>query len=81
MNNKFDMAIQYLESKGIKAFEIMNILTIPVSSPEEIEPIVSRVKSYLKECGYDKSWRIDPYYYDHHNELHEDMFGTKEETK
>lgn len=57
-------AVKYLESKGIKAVEGSGMLVIPCTSPEEIINLVSIIKRYLDEIGYDKSWLIDPYYYD-----------------
>ena len=75
--NNVDKAILYLKENGIDAFEVDRILTIPVSKPEEIYDMASTVRRLFKEIGFDKSWRIDPYYIEHHSGLHEDMFGTK----
>ena len=58
-----DKAILYLKEKGIESFEQAGILVIPASSPEEIYELASTIRRYFKECGYEKSWRIDPYYY------------------
>lgn len=69
-----EKAIAHLKAHGIESFELMNILTIPVDSPEEIEPMVSKLTKLLKECGYNKSWRVDPYYYEKHSSLTADMF-------
>lgn len=73
--NEFEIAIEYLKKQGIEAFELMNILVIPVDSPKKIMPTVSKVKTYLKECGYQKSWRVDPYYYERQQSVKKDMFA------
>lgn len=75
--NNVDDAIIYLKENGIDAFEVDRILTIPVSKPEEIYDMASRVRRLFKEIGFEKSWRIDPYYIEHHSGLREDMFGMK----
>ena len=59
-----ERAIKFLQERGINSFEQAGILVVPVSSVEELYGMISTVKSLLKECGYDKSWRIDPYYYE-----------------
>lgn len=58
-----DKAIIFLKEHGIEAFENAGILVVPVSTPEEIYEKVSVIKNLLKEVGYEKSWQIDPYYY------------------
>lgn len=57
-------AVKYLKENGIDAFEGAGILVIPCSSAEEIYDLVSKVKNLLKDIGYEKSWQIDPYYYE-----------------
>ncbi len=61
-------AIQYLKENGIEAFELMGILVIPTDSPETLDIFVSKVKKLLQACGYEKSWRVDPYYYEREQE-------------
>ena len=59
-----DEAIGYLEDNGIDAFEQAGIIVIPVGSVNELHDMVSTAKALFKECGYEKSWRIDPYYFE-----------------
>lgn len=61
-------AIEYLKKNGIESFELMGVLSIPVDSPEKLDYVVSRISKLLKECGYDKSWRVDPYYYERNHD-------------
>ena len=70
-----EKGMKYLKDNGIDSFELSGILVVPVSSPEEIETMVPRVKRLLKECGYEKSWAVDPYYYDKHTKIEHDMYG------
>lgn len=56
--------ISYLSEHGVKSHENSGILVVPVASPDEIEKMVSKVKGLLKECGYDKSWAVNPYCYE-----------------
>ena len=60
---QMDKAVAYLKENGIESFEGAGILIIPASSPEEIYDLVSRVRRLFKQIGYEKSWQIDPYYY------------------
>lgn len=70
-----EKAIAYLKEKGIEAFDGGDgILVIPVSSAEEIYDMANNVRRYFKECGYEKSWRIDPYYYQKRMSLSGAMF-------
>ena len=57
-------AIKYLKENGIEAIEGSGILIIPCSKAEEIYDLVSKVKNLFKDVGYEKSWQIDPYYYE-----------------
>ena len=57
------IAIDALKDAGIEAFELSSILVIPVSSPEDIYDMVSKARRIFKEIGYEKSWQVDPYYY------------------
>lgn len=70
-------AIAYLKQNGIESFEGAGILVIPVSDPEEIYDMATRVRKYFKEIAYEKSWQIDPYYIDRHNSLTSEMYDMK----
>ena len=69
-----ERAIAYLKEHGIDSFELMGILTIPVESPEELDTTVSKLSKLLKECGYEKSWRVDPYYYERQKSITNAMY-------
>ena len=69
-----EKAILYLKEHGIESFELMGVLVIPVSNPEELDIQASKISKLLKECGYDKSWSLDPYYYERHKSLEGEMF-------
>lgn len=58
-----EKAIKYLKDNGIEVFKNAGILTVPVSTPDEIYEKISIIKNLLKEIGYEKSWMVDPYYY------------------
>ena len=72
-----DKAIAYLKEYQIDSFECSGILVIPCTSPNEIYDMATRVRRYFKEIGFDKSWQIDPYFYDKHNSLTADMFDSR----
>lgn len=57
-------AVEFLRSNSIDAFESGGIVVIPCSNPEEIYDMANIVRRYFKEIGYEKSWQINPYYYD-----------------
>lgn len=57
-------AIAELAKRGIEAFELNNILVIPVEIPEDIYPTVEKARRIFREIGYEKSWMVDPYYYE-----------------
>ena len=57
------VTIEYLRGKGIESFEGPGILIIPCDNPEEIYDLATRCKRYFKEIGFEKSWQVDPYYY------------------
>ena len=61
------VAIAELAKYGIESFELAGVLTIPCGSPEEIYMMATKVRGIFKGIDYQKSWRIDPYYYVHHN--------------
>lgn len=67
-------AIDALKGIGIEAFELSRILVIPVDKPEDIYPTVERARRLFKEIGYEKSWQVDPYYYDKRQTLNGDMY-------
>ena len=70
-------AVIFLKSKGIDAFEQMNILVIPIEKDQLVvlDQIAKDMKRYLQECGYEKSWRIDPYYYENRQTLSGEMYA------
>lgn len=70
-----DKAIEHLKNNGVTAFELSGVLVIPVSSPDDIEPTVRQIKRLLKEISYDKSWAVDPYYYEKRGKIEHTMFG------
>lgn len=67
------MAIDYLETKGIKSHETAGILEIPVDSPSDVLDMASIVKHHLQDIGYDKSWQINPYYYENKEKMFNDL--------
>lgn len=71
-------AIKYLESKGINAHETAGILEIPVDSPSDVLNMVSIAKHHLQDIGYDKSWQINPYYYERARSLSGEMYDTSQ---
>lgn len=70
-----EKAIEFLKSKGIESFERMGILVIPVESAEQLDQVAKDIKRLLNECGYNKSWSIDPYYYEKKKTLEGEMYG------
>lgn len=62
-------AIERLKEEGIESFELTGILVIPCESPDDIFKMVGKVRRLLKEIDYQKSWQIDPYYYQKHQEF------------
>ncbi len=57
------VAIARLKEDGIESFEGPGILIIPCTEPEQIYDLVNKVRRIFKEIDYQKSWQIDPYYY------------------
>ena len=57
-------AIKHLKENGVEAFEDNGILVIPCSSPEEIYDLAGKARRLFKEIDYQKSWQINPYYYE-----------------
>ena len=74
-----ERVIEYLKTLGIESFERMGILVVPVSSPDEIYDTAERLRRIFKEIGYDKSWRIDPYYLSDQESLRREMYGGSNE--
>lgn len=72
-------AIDALKEVGIEAFEGHGILVIPASSPEDIYPMAEKARRVFKEIGYEKSWRIDPYYFDKLSSLTSAMYDDSQE--
>lgn len=72
-------AIDALKQHNIEAFEGHGILVIPASKPEEIYPLAEKARRVFKEIGYDKSWRIDPYYFEKRSSLTGQMFDDSQE--
>ena len=68
MKKEISKAIEFLSNHKIEAFELMGILVIPASDPQDLDTKVSNISKLLKQCGYTGSWRIDPYYYENHPE-------------
>lgn len=69
-----DEAVNILKERGIEAFEISGVLTVPCSSPEEIYKTAEKLRRIFKEIGFEKSWRIDPYYLEKRKSLASDMY-------
>ena len=72
-----DKAILYLKERGIDAVEESGILVVPCSSPEDIYPLANNLRRYFKEIGYNKSWSIDPYFYQKRGSIDYEMFNMK----
>lgn len=68
-------AVKKLKEHGIEAFEGKGILVIPCSTPEEIFDLANDVRRIFKEVGYNKSWQINPYYYDKKQSLTDIMYN------
>lgn len=69
-----ERAILYLKEHGIEAFEMMGILVIPVKSAEHLDDIAKQIERLLRDVGYSKSWRLDPYYYERHQSVEGEMY-------
>lgn len=62
-------AMKYLKENEIDAVEVGGILVIPYDyihdgDADEIYKVISKLKGLLKDIDFNKSWMIDPYYYD-----------------
>ncbi len=64
--NDISVAIARLKEDGIESFEGSGILIIPCTEPEQIYDMVNKVRRIFKEIDYQKSWQVDPYYYQKH---------------
>ena len=69
-----DEAVNILKMRGIEAFELSGVLTVPCSSPDDIYDMADKLRRIFKEIGFQKSWRIDPYYLEHRKTLAADMY-------
>ena len=58
-----DIAIDHLKRYEIEAVEKSGILVIPCNGPQELFETVNKVRRYLKEIEYEKSWEVDPYFH------------------
>lgn len=67
-------AIEALKGIGIESFELSRILVIPVDKPEDIYPTVEKARRVFKQIGYEKSWQVDPYYYEKRQNLNGQMY-------
>lgn len=56
--NEFQRAIDFLLTRGIEAHEEKLMINVPVSTPNQIGPMATKLKKLLDECGYEKSWRV-----------------------
>ena len=72
-----DRAIDFLKDKGIEAHELMGILVIPVDSCEHLDQTAKDIKRILDSIGYEKSWRLDPYYKERHESVTGNMYEQK----
>lgn len=79
VGSDIDRALLYLKDNGIEGFSQDSILVIPCSSPEEIYNMAGKVRRLFKEIGYEKSWRIDPYYFERRSSLAGQMFDNSQE--
>ena len=69
-----DDAIKFLKSKGIESHENMGVLIIPVADARTLDSTASKIKKLLVECGYEKSWSLNPYYYDEQRSIVAEMY-------
>lgn len=80
MSCSIEEAVKHLKEKDIEAIDGGNILVIPFNyvekcfSSEDIANFVNTIKHHLQDVGYDKSWQINPYYYERKESLAGEMF-------
>lgn len=72
-------AIARLKKDNIESFAGPGILIIPCNDPEAIYGLVTKARRIFKEIGYDKSWQVDPYYWDKHRKEDGSIEITREE--
>ena len=68
-------AIARLKEDSIDSFELASVLVIPCNSAEEIYDLANKARRVFKEINFEKSWRIDPYYYNRHDSLSGQMYS------
>ena len=69
-----DKAVDILKERGIESFVLGGVLTVPCSSPDDIYDMAEKLRKIFKEIGFEKSWRIDPYYFDKRQTLTATMY-------
>ena len=74
VGSDIDRALLYLKEAGIEGFSQDGILVVPCDKPEDIYDTANKLRRLFKEIGYEKSWRIDPYYFDKRASLTGIMF-------
>ena len=57
-------AVDELKKHNVEAFEGRGMLVIPCNSPAEVLDVVTKAKSILKGIDYQKTWIVDPYYFE-----------------
>ena len=72
-------AIARLKEDGIESFEGSGILIIPCTNPEAIYDLATKARRIFKEIGYEKSWQVDPYYWDKNRREDGSLEMTREE--
>ena len=60
--------IEHLKENGYDAVEVGGVLVIPYDyihdDADKFCDAITQIKGLLRDVDYDKSWQIDPYYYD-----------------
>lgn len=76
-----EKAIEALKEKDIYSFERMGILVIPVRKEDvkDLDKIASNMKKILVSIGFNKSWQLDPYYYERKESVIGEMYGNNKE--
>lgn len=66
--SNINKAIEHLKENDIDAVEVGGILVIPYDyihdDPDKFCDVITQIKGLLRDVDYDKSWQIDPYYYE-----------------
>ena len=68
------LAIQALKDAGIEAVEGPMMLIIPCDGPVKIYETVRNAEKVFKKIDFQKSWEVDPYYYEKRKTLTGSMF-------